>query len=217
MRGRKRLDLQGKIFGRLTVLSYAGRDKGGCSMWRCQCSCGNIRNIRTLHLVKGNVVSCGCYHREKAVKTMSKTMQIHGKSDTRLYSIWTSMKARCLNKNNKIYPRYGGRGIVICSEWLIFENFYQWAINNGYQDGLSIDRIDNGEGYYPNNCGWVNATVQANNTRSNRRVTCDGETHTIAEWSRIVGISGSTLRHRLFDLGWNDIHRALYSPVTKAK
>jgi hypothetical protein len=107
------------------------------------------------------------------------------------------MKQRCNNPNAKCYERYGGRGIKICNEWYTFEPFYKWALTTGYKEGLSIDRIDNNGNYEPNNCRWIDAKAQANNRRSSRFVTHNGETHTIAEWSNITGIKSSTLFERL--------------------
>lgn len=109
----------------------------------------------------------------------------HGLSGTRQYQIYKLMKSRCYNKNHMHYNLYGGRGIYICKEWLDdFRNFYNWSINNGYSDELSIDRINNNEHYYPENCRWVNAVTQANNKSTNRTVTIGNENKTLAMWGR---------------------------------
>ena len=89
----------------------------------------------------------------------------HGMSNTRIHRCWSDMKQRCLNKNNKWYPSYGGRGINVCDEWMHFENFYDWAINNGYLEDLTLDRIDNNKGYCPQNCRWATHTQQIRNRR----------------------------------------------------
>lgn len=122
----------------------------------------------------------------------------HGKSGDPLYGICTQMIARCHNPNNASYYNYGARGITVCDEWRYDRTkFVDWAKENGYRKGLSIDRIDNNKGYSPDNCRWVERLVQQNNTRKNRFLTVDGETHTISEWARIKGISKSSIEGRL--------------------
>lgn len=182
-------DLTGQRFGRLTVLSYDHSDRLCHSYWRCLCDCGNETTARADLLQGRNTISCGCYHRE--IKTT------HGMSNSRLYNIWSKMKDRCDNPNIKLYKYYGERGVFICDEWLNFENFRDWALSNSYEDGLSIDRINNNDGYYPENCRWVDAITQSNNRRSNHNVSWHDETHTIAEWARIFGISYSLLWQRI--------------------
>ena len=138
----------------------------------------------------GNTKSCGCQRRNK--------FRTHGKSNTRLYEIWTDMKQRCLNSNQKTYKYYGGRGITICQEWINdFMSFYDWSLENGYQDKLTIDRIDVNGGYEPNNCRWVTMETQLRNTRRNHFVEINGESHTIAEWARIYEINPQTINSRL--------------------
>ena len=112
---------------------------------------------------------------------------------------------RCENKNNTSYERYGGRGIKICDEWRnnIFA-FYEWAIKNGYKKGLSIDRIDNDGDYSPDNCRWATVRQQCNNKSKNINISIDGETHTAAEWSRILGIPKGTITSRANNPEWTD-------------
>lgn len=118
------------------------------------------------------------------------------------------MKRRCDNKNVKAYADYGGRGIRVCDDWSnSYVAFMEWALSNGYKETLSIDRIDNNGNYEPSNCRWVDMTTQANNRRSNVIYTYNGETHNIAEWADITGITYKTLHYRLSH-GW-DIGRAL--------
>ena len=125
------------------------------------------------------------------------------------------MKARCVDPNSHKYHAYGGRGIKVCDEWLnSFESFYEWAMANGYQKDLSIDRIDNDGNYYPENCRWVTQKEQANNTRKNRLLTYNEETHTVAEWATIVGITKAALYHRL-SRGWS-VKEALTTPMLQA-
>lgn len=135
----------------------------------------------------------------------------HGLCHTRLYSIYTSMKSRCYYKRNKEYKNYGARGIVICEEWLnSFEAFYSWAMNNGYKDNLTIDRINVNGNYEPNNCRWVTMKIQNNNRRNNHYITYNNETHTVAEWASIKNISSDTIFKRLRN-NWS-IEKALNTP-----
>ena len=153
--------------------------------------------------------SCGCLN----VETQNRTHTTHGLSKERLYHVYYTMKARCNNPKNAIYPRYGGRGIKVCTEWAdSFLSFYEWAVNNGYREGLSIDRIDTDGNYEPDNCRWVDSFAQANNKSVNHLMTLNGETHTISEWSKITGISQYVLVQRVNKLGWSD-EDALTTPI----
>lgn len=128
----------------------------------------------------------------------------HGKANDPLYNICTQMIMRCHNPNNAAYCNYGARGITVCDEWRFDRTkFVEWAYANGYQKGLSIDRIDNNKGYSPDNCRWASRLTQQNNTRRNRSLTVNGETHNLSEWARIKGISKNTIEKRL-RLGWDE-------------
>lgn len=123
------------------------------------------------------------------------------------------MKSRCFNPNRKNYPRYGGRGITVCDEWLKFEPFYEWAMSNGYTDELSIDRIDNDGNYCPENCRWVGAKTQANNKTNSDIIELNGDRHTIAEWAEITGIGYATIYARIHIYNYSP-ERALSKEVT---
>lgn len=120
---------------------------------------------------------------------------------SRLDAIHSNMVQRCTNPNNPAYRDYGGRGITICPEWRCCRNFTTWALEHGYAENLTIDRIDNDQGYSPENCRWVSAKVNANNRRSTHKVTAFGETHSLTEWSEITGLSYNTLKKRVIDHG----------------
>lgn len=122
----------------------------------------------------------------------------HGLCSTPMHHVWTSMKARCYNPNNKSYKNYGGRGIAVCDEWVnSYEAFYKWSISSGYQPGLTIERIDNDKGYSPENCKWADRYQQAKNRRSVVYITCNGKTQCMTDWSKELGIPIETIRSRL--------------------
>lgn len=150
---------------------------------------------------------------------MMSAKRIHGMANTHLYQIWRGIKDRCLNPNNKHFDRYGGRGITICDDWINnFQAFYDWSIENGFKEGLTIDRIDNDGNYEPNNCRWVDYYVQANNRSNNHLITVDDETHTLSEWSRITGLDVHTISSRLSrGCSKEEIFNTNYKKVEKLK
>lgn len=186
-------NLKGQIFKHLKVKERAGSDKRGHALWLCECDCGNTKIIPSHKLLEGQALSCGCMQHKYG----------HGMTDTSIYAVWCTMKARCNNPNSLKYHLYGGRGISVCDEWQHnFQTFYDWAMANGYKDGLSIDRINVNGNYEPSNCRWATVKEQANNRRTNTFVSFKGETHTVSEWSEILGISRIALYHRL-ERGWS--------------
>lgn len=140
----------------------------------------------------------------KGTKMIEKMREFHGMTRTRLYRIYNKMRRRCYCPENHEYHYYGGRGIGVCSEWSSsFIAFYEWAMANGYNDNLTIDRIDHDKGYSPDNCRWVSMKVQNNNRRCNKLATFNNETKTLAEWSDAVGIPYKTLYARVHIYGWS--------------
>lgn len=188
-------DWQGKRFGHLEII---GKDSG---VFICKCDCGNVVSVKPAYLFNRKKSTCGnnCkIHLEKN----------SGKTYTRLYRIWISMKSRCYNKNNDSYFRYGGRGICICDEWRNnFDAFRSWAEHHGYQDALTIDRIDTNGNYEPSNCRW--ATYQEQRENQNSRYTFTdqhyygklyaafGEEKPLSEWCSIYGLSRPMITARL--------------------
>lgn len=188
-------DLTGKKFERILVLKRVENNKFGKARFLCRCDCGTEKIIIGSCLVNGHTKSCGCYSRDM------KSNLKHGKSNTRIYEIWSGIKKRCLNKNASNYHDYGGRGIKVCEEWLDkengFINFYNWSMNNGYSEILTIDRTNNFGNYEPNNCRWVSQKVQNNNKRDNNLITYNGVTKTKTQWSEFLEISVHTLDWRI--------------------
>lgn len=209
-------DLSGKKFGILSVLELS-RIYDGHAYWKCLCDCGKTIEVNASRLKRGVKTSCGCIARKEGYhKSGIPKNKTHGMTNTRLYRIYHKMNLRCYSKANPAYPRYGGRGITICPEWLGehgFENFAKWALESGYAENLSIDRKDNNKGYSPDNCRWATAKEQANNTRSTVFLTYKGETKPASEWSEITGIRQDTLTYRKRN-GWTD-EECIETPLSK--
>lgn len=203
-----RVDLVGETFGRLTVLEWRGKSKCNISIWLCCCVCGNKAVVNQINLRSGHTQSCGCLRDELQTK--------HGYStDTKgkhpLYNKLDGMKQRCYNKNFTQYKDYGGRGIKVCDEWLnSYKTFIEWAFENGYEEGLTIERIDNDGDYMPENCCFITQSEQGNNRRNNHLLTYNGKTQNIAQWAREVGLSYATLQGRI-KRGWA-IEDTLFKP-----
>lgn len=177
--------LIGKEFERLTVIGFSHRASRNRRYWLCRCICGNEKAIREDSLLSGRIRSCGCLMIEKT----GKLMLSHGMSQTRLYSTWQKMKMRCCNPNDHSFKNYGARGIMVCKEWQnSFEAFYKWAMANGYEEHLTIDRIDNDGNYCPENCRWATLKEQANNRSNNHLISYQGKTQTLHQWADELGL-----------------------------
>lgn len=184
------VDLTGQRFGKLVVIERVDNAKDGTAQWLCQCDCGNVSVCYGTKLRNRHIQSCGCLKRSR-----------NGKRKTRLYRIWTTMKARCEKKTKDNYKFYGGRGITVCEEWQDFECFEKWAVANGYQDNLSLDRKNPNQNYMPSNCRWITIQEQQNNRRDNVILTYKGKTYTKAQLARALGYKYHTVDNRL-RLGW---------------
>lgn len=184
-------DLIGKRFGKLTVIKYSHKDKKSNTYWLCKCDCGGENIVRRNHLLSGGVKSCGCVIYEKREVT-------HGlySRNPRLNKIYDGMIDRCYKTYRNCYKNYGARGIRVCDEWLNNpKKFEEWALKNGYQEKLTIDRIDVNGSYEPNNCRWVDNKTQCRNKRNNRYITYNGETRCLSEWCELYNFTESAVRH----------------------
>lgn len=177
-------DISNQKFGRLTPIEYVGIHKTR-SAWLCKCDCGNETIVSTDKILSGHTKSCGCLKIKYSI------------INKRIFQIWYNMQSRCKKSNRKDSKYYFGKGIKICREWDTYENFQSWALENGYADNLTIDRIDTKGDYKPSNCRWITLAEQQRNKRNCRYLTINGVKKTLAEWSREIGISRSTLQYRI--------------------
>jgi hypothetical protein len=192
------IDLKGRRFSRLFVLEFAGIDRHHNSLWKCLCSCGNIKVIKGRNLIIKKNKSCGCLKKEL---NSGITTDGNGKKN-KLYQVWSSMKCRCLNPLDKAFVNYGGRGIKVCDEWLEFKPFLDWSMISGYKKGLTIERKDNDGNYCPDNCTWISKSMQSKNRRGLIIITFNNVTMTRSDWAKSIGISKEALRLRLNN-GWS--------------
>lgn len=190
------VNIIGKRYGRLVVIERIGKDKYRNQFYKCKCDCGNEIYVSYPSLC-GGTKSCGCLHKE----VMQNMLITHGYTNTRLYHEWNSMRQRCNNPKVKSYAGYGARGIKVCEEWNDPVVFIEWALANGYDDTLTIDRIDVDGDYCPENCRWADKKLQANNTKQNTYIRLYKWVFTLAIWGEITGIDPDVLsnRHRR---GW---------------
>lgn len=191
----KKADMIGKKFGRLTVETEQGH-LGSHLAYKCKCDCGAEVIVRGYSLRSGNTESCGCAFKEMT----GARFRTHGMRQTREYSTWQMMIARCENPNTPFYENYGGRGIKVCERWKSFEKFYE---DMGQRpDGMTLDRIDNDGDYSPTNCRWATDAQQRRNTRRSILITHNGETKCLKDWATAIGMSYRTLYKRVAQLGW---------------
>ncbi len=188
------IDITGAKINLWTVLEY---DKciNRQTYWICVCECGTKRSVRRDSLRKYK--SCGCLKNEKLKVRSTK----HGMYKTILYKRWVAIKQRCYNPKNSRYNRYGSLGVYMCDEWKNFINFYTWAVNNGYTDALTIDRIDNKGPYSPENCRFISNNVQQLNKSNSRIITIENISKTVKEWCEQYGINRNTFTWRINN-GW---------------
>ena len=183
----------GKKFGKLTVVEIVKADdtyKFRGWLWKAKCDCGNDTTVMPCNVIAGKTLSCGCNART------------HGKSHTRLYSIWYGMIRRC-NVNDKTSKWHGQRGITVCDEWKKFECFEEWAVHNGYRDDLSIERINNDGNYEPNNCTWIPIGMQSRNRRNTIMIEHKGRKMSLGEACEMEGLPYMLVFNRIYHCKWS--------------
>lgn len=197
-------DLVGQVFGRLTVIERAENYHRKFSRYLCRCECGRTLTVPGGHLRTSHTRSCGCIVNRRGTFGLSKKISE--------YNIWAFMIQRCLNPANPAFADYGGRGITVCERWR--ESLANFLSDMGPRPGprYSIDRLDNNGPYAPENCRWATRIEQNNNTRTNRMLSFNGKTQTMAQWARELGIQKTTLHARFNLYGWS-VERALTTPV----
>ena len=182
-----RQNLIGIKFNHLTAIEFVENTFPSCFVFKCDC--GNTVIRRGTYVKMGKTKDCGCITKKIRIEKCRAKCIKHGDYKSRLYSIWTSMKYRCENKNEPSYVNYGGRGISVCAEWHNYENFKTWALQNGYKDNLTIDRINVNGNYEPDNCRWATRVEQNQNKRNTRYISYKDIKHTSREWEIITGIN----------------------------
>lgn len=211
----KYVDITNVRFGRTVAKKQVGKDNQGCTLWECECDCGNKHITRLSSLRNGTTKSCSCLQKE----ITRKRATIHGLSGNhkycpRLYRIWKNIKQRCFNPKACKYRNYGGRGITICDEWIEYLSFHKWAMSHGYQENLTIERIENDLGYFSSNCTWIPIEKQTRNKRNNHLITYAGKRKLLIEWAETLNMKYGTLRSRLVTYGWS-VEKAIETPVGK--
>ena len=196
-------NLAGQTFGRLTVRLFYGHDERGSKIWLCDCRCGNITTKTTSQIRdKSNPnPSCGCANKESIAKASAMAWDVTTKfrhpHKLKLKWLFRNMVNRCHNPKSSSFDRYGAKGISVCQEWRLNPTaFYEWAVSHGYAPGLEIERKDFRGNYCPENCTFTDDVGQANNTSKNVFLEANGKRLTMAQWSRELGLSYSTIQHR---------------------
>lgn len=197
-------NLQGLRFGKLVVLSFAGRRPDAPAkhdfVWFCACDCGNTKVVRGVNLKLGNSTHCGCLRHENNSKARTK----HGLAGTRVYRIWQKMKSRCYNPSNNRFYRYGRRGIKVCDRWLHSFNNFLADMGQPPSDKHSIDRKDADGDYTPSNCHWATDVEQMNNMSTNHLITLGNKTQSVSNWCQELDRNYSTVITRLRSPKWSD-------------
>lgn len=196
-----RIDITGDKYGKLTAIKPSTRKtKGGGYYWLFRCDCGKEKEIPSNSVRSGLIKSCGCL------------VKPHGETKTRLHRIWVNMRMRCIHGGQY----WGLKGISVCKEWEDYLTFKKWAMENGYSDNLTIDRIDGNGNYEPGNCRWATYKEQANNLKTNRKITINGETHNVKEWCELLQIVTASTVYRRVRCGWG-YEEAITTPNQRKK
>lgn len=210
--GKEKVVRVGDVFGRYKILDFVKLEKLNAI---CECECEVVKTVLLRSLLTGNTKSCGCFNSDLVIKRNKK----HGRLQngrTRLYGIWQDMKRRCSSKSRADSKNYHQKGIRVCESWADdFPSFEDSAIKNGYNDHLTIERIDNNKGYNPENCKWIPKEEQSKNRASNHFITYEKRTQTLSDWAKELNIKRTTLSSRIVTRGW-EIEKA-FSTKIKSK
>lgn len=207
----------GNRYGRLTAIALSHKTRYGCQ-WLCKCDCGKEVVVGGVQLRNGRKRSCGCLEKER-LRTFNEKMKANAKYKKRskIYQAWANMKQRCFNKNALEYNSYGGRGITVCDDWVkSSESFEKWALENGYADGLTLDRIDVDGNYEPSNCRWIDQRRQLRNKRDTIYVEYNGEKRPLIDLCEELGVSYSRAIWRIKN-GKTDVTEMLSREKLKFK
>ena len=206
----------GKRYGRLVVIGFEHEPRKW--KWRCECDCGKITMVSPGDVKSGKTRSCGCLH-DECIKERATKFKHNVYENKRLYSIYNGIKKRCYNSHEERYKDYGGRGIVMCEEWLNpnsgFDAFVEWSLANGYTEEMTIERKDVDGNYEPSNCEWLTLREQACNKRDTIWVDYKGEHIQLRKLCERLGVSYDTVHDRVRDRGWS-IEDAVSIPSNRA-
>lgn len=207
MRPPFRKDLTGRRFGLLTGVGYIGKGAGGASVWSFVCDCGTTIEATSTSVLNAGRKSCGCAN--------IRPNKTHGLSASSEYGSYANMIRRCKDTRNRMYPRYGGRGISVCERWLGESGFINFLSDMGIKPTPkhTLDRLDNNLGYFPENCAWKTKKEQAQNRSTTRLITVNGVTKNQTEWDAVKGTSLNIVGDRI-RRGW-DPESAVVTPVAQ--
>jgi hypothetical protein len=202
-------NIAGQRFGMLVAIRQTEKRKNKHVIWLCKCDCGNFKEVPQNNLVGGSTKSCGCLRTKLFNKNRRKPS--HGMYKTRQFSIWHSMKQRCLNKKSTNYKDYGGRGIKVCDKWLNFKGFWE-DMQYGYDDNLTIDRINVNDDYCKENCRWITQQEQEFNKRNSIIINIDGITAPLKYQCKRLNIPYKLVYNRIHCKNW-EVEKALKTPL----
>jgi len=208
-------DYVGKKYGRLKITANLPNNKRHLHKVTAICDCGTIKDYYLSNVTSGKTVSCGCFNRQMSSERYKVLNLSHGLSSHPLSRVYAAMISRCYDANDISYKRYGGKGVTVCDEWLDdFISFYNWAINNGWQEGLQLDKDINGNSklYSPETCIFVTRKINCRNRTTNNFITHNGQSKTLAEWCEVYNIKNHSMVLGRIQCGW-DIKRALETPA----
>ena len=192
----------GEKYGKLLIIGSENINK--IIMQKCICECGNEKYVHYSKLKSGHTKSCGCLKNKYTIK------------NKRIFNCWWNMKGRCDSAGRNDSKYYHDKGITYCEEWNKYENFQEWALNNGYADNLTLDRIDGKLPYCPSNCRWITIEEQQRNRSFCLYFSHNGETKTLSEWAREFGINRTTLHDRIYKFGYS-FEEAVTRPIKVPK